>query len=59
MTQASELTHGRFEQADQGLHRSMSFTQLLLLGVSAQIGSGWLFAVLSSAGIAGPAAILS
>ena len=59
MRQASELTHGRFEQADQGLHRSMSFTQLLLLGVSAQIGSGWLFAVLSSAGIAGPAAILS
>lgn len=37
----------------------MSFTQLLLLGVSAQIGSGWLFAVLSAAGVAGPAAVLS
>lgn len=37
----------------------MSFTQLLLLGVSAQIGSGWLFGVLSAAGVAGPAAILA
>lgn len=50
---------GTFEAADKGLRRSMSFTQLLLLGVSAQIGSGWLFAVLSAAGVAGPAAILS
>lgn len=50
---------GQFESADRKLHRSMSLTQLLLLGVSAQIGSGWLFAVLSAAGIAGPAAVLS
>ncbi len=50
---------GQFESADRKLHRSMSLTQLLLLGVSAQIGSGWLFAVLSAAGVAGPAAVLS
>jgi len=50
---------GQFESADRQLHRSMSLTQLLLLGVSAQIGSGWLFAVLSAAGVAGPAAVLS
>ena len=30
------------------LSRSMSLTNLVLLGVSAQIGSGWLFAVLSA-----------
>ncbi len=48
-----------FESADKGLKKEMSFTQLLLLGVSAQIGSGWLFSVLAAAGMAGPAAILS
>lgn len=48
-----------FEVADAGLKRRLSFTQLLLLGVSAQIGSGWLFGVLAAAGVAGPAAILS
>ena len=37
----------------------MSLTQLLFLGVSAQVGSGWLFAVLAAAGLAGPAAIIS
>lgn len=50
---------GSFESADHGLRREVSFTQLLLLGVSAQIGSGWLFGVLAAAGMAGPAAILS
>jgi amino acid transporter len=48
-----------FEASDAGLKRTMSTTQLLMLGVGAQIGSGWLFAVLSAAGIAGPAAIAS
>ncbi len=50
---------GSFESADHGLRKNVSFTQLLLLGVSAQIGSGWLFGVLAAAGMAGPAAILS
>lgn len=48
-----------FESADKHLKKDMSFTQLLLLGVSAQIGSGWLFGVLAAADMAGPAAILS
>lgn len=47
------------EEADKHLKKDMSFTQLLLLGVSAQIGSGWLFSVLAAAGMAGPAAIIS
>lgn len=50
---------GSFESADKGLKKDVTFTQLLLLGVSAQIGSGWLFGVLAAAGMAGPAAILS
>lgn len=44
---------------DGKLKRSLGLWQLTLLGVSTQIGSGWLFAVLSSASIAGPAVILS
>lgn len=59
MADEEETRLGKFESADRGLKRTMSFTQLLLLGVSAQIGSGWLFAVLSAAGVAGPAAILA
>jgi len=52
-------TDESFESADKHLKKDVSFTQLLLLGVSAQIGSGWLFGVLAAAGMAGPAAILS
>lgn len=59
MAIANEEERGTFESADSGLKRSLSLTQLLLLGVSAQIGSGWLFGVLAAAGVAGPAAILS
>ncbi|MGW2328602.1 APC family permease [Streptomyces sp. NPDC001700] len=44
---------------DRELKRSLGLWQLTLLGVSTQIGSGWLFAVLSSASVAGPAAVLS
>ncbi|WP_207344454.1 APC family permease [Arthrobacter sp. E3] len=59
MTIAHSEERGTFESADSGLKRNLSLTQLLLLGVSAQIGSGWLFGVLAAAGVAGPAAILS
>src|SRR5699024_10449951 len=52
-------TDESFESADKHLKKDVSFTQLLLLGVSAQIGSGWLFGVLAAAGMAGPAAIIS
>ncbi|MGP4086226.1 APC family permease [Streptomyces sp. KR55] len=41
------------------LKRSLGLWQLTLLGVSTQIGSGWLFAVPSSASVAGPPVILS
>lgn len=51
--------NGSLEAADKGLRKDVSLTQLLLLGVSAQIGSGWLFGVLAAAGMAGPAAIAS
>lgn len=54
-----DIAYGEFEAADHKLRRTMSLTQLLFLGVSAQIGSGWLFAVLKAAGIAGPAAVVS
>ncbi|HEX7339973.1 MAG TPA: APC family permease [Rhodanobacteraceae bacterium] len=50
---------GSLEAADKGLKKDVSLMQLMLLGVSAQIGSGWLFGVLAAAGMAGPAAILS
>ncbi|MFJ9896413.1 APC family permease [Streptomyces sp. NPDC091280] len=47
------------EGADGKLRRTMTLQQVLFLGVGAQIGSGWLFAMLYAAGVAGPAAILS
>ncbi|HET7304054.1 MAG TPA: APC family permease [Segeticoccus sp.] len=59
MTEQLTRGRGKFESADAGLKQTMSFSQLLLLGVSAQIGSGWLFAVLAAAGLAGPAALLA
>ncbi|MGH9066094.1 MAG: APC family permease [Acidimicrobiales bacterium] len=59
MVGGGEAVLGSHEETDKGLRRSMTKTQLLLLGVGAQIGSGWLFAVLAAAGVAGPAAILS
>ena len=48
-----------FEASDRRLKPTMSLTQLMFLGVGSQIGSGWLFAVLPAAGIAGPAAALA
>ncbi|WP_432180701.1 APC family permease [Streptomyces sp. NBC_00063] len=47
------------EGADGKLRRTMTLQQVLFLAISGQIGSGWLFAVLTAAGIAGPAAIIS
>jgi hypothetical protein len=34
-----------FEAADRHLRPAMSMTQLMFIGASPQIGSGWLFAV--------------
>ncbi|MDQ0993881.1 APC family permease [Streptomyces sp. V3I7] len=49
------------EQADGARHmrRVVTLGQLILLSIGGQIGSAWLFAVLSAVGIAGPAAIVS
>ncbi|MDQ8705144.1 APC family permease [Streptomyces sp. LHD-70] len=47
------------EGADGKLRRTMTLQQVLFLAISGQIGSGWLFAVLTAAGVSGPAAILS
>ncbi|MFD0346641.1 hypothetical protein ACFQ0M_12170 [Kitasatospora aburaviensis] len=41
------------------MRREVTLAQLVFLSIGGQIGSAWLFAVLSAAGIAGPAAILS
>jgi amino acid transporter len=41
------------------MRREVTLPQLIFLSIGGQIGSAWLFAVLSAAGIAGPAAILS
>ncbi|MGH3253827.1 MAG: APC family permease [Streptosporangiaceae bacterium] len=48
-----------FEAADRGLRKTMGFNHLLFLSVTAIIGSGWLFAALKSAALAGPAAIVA
>lgn len=48
-----------FESADRSLRKTMGFNHLLFLSVTALIGSGWLFAAIASAGVAGPAAILA
>ncbi len=48
-----------WEGADRHLRKGLSFTSLLFMSVGAIIGSGWLFAALASAGVAGPAAIVA
>src|SRR5262245_6210433 len=54
-----ELRHVQTDANGNQLSRSMSLSNLVMLGVSAQIGSVWLFAVLSDAGAPGPAAVIS
>ncbi|MDA3623907.1 APC family permease [Saccharopolyspora sp. WRP15-2] len=44
---------------DEHFKRRMSLQAAMFIGVGGQIGSGWLFAVLSAAGIAGPSALIS
>jgi amino acid transporter len=50
---------GSFESADRNLRKTMGFSHLLFLSLAAIIGSGWLFASLKGAALAGPAVILS
>lgn len=48
-----------FEESDRNLRKSVGFTHLLFICISSIIGSGWLFASLGAASVAGPAAIVS
>ena len=49
----------KVERAQPGLKRQIGPVALLFTGITGIIGSGWLFASLYAAQIAGPAAILS
>ncbi|WP_051687775.1 APC family permease [Curtobacterium sp. S6] len=44
---------------DIQFQRKMTLQSAMFIGIGGQIGSGWLFAVLSAAGVAGPAATMS
>ena len=48
-----------YEASDRKLDRHMSVWQLFFLSMGGIIGSGWLFAAIASASLAGPGAILS
>ncbi|MHB8394045.1 MAG: APC family permease [Candidatus Dormibacteria bacterium] len=48
-----------YEAADRKLDRHMSVWQLFFLSMGGIIGSGWLFAAIASASVAGPGAIVS
>jgi len=47
------------EASDRHLKKELSLIDLLFLSVGAIIGSGWLFATLNAANLAGPAVIIS
>ena len=47
------------ESQERRLRRDLGFTGLTAIGFSNIVGSGWLFAAMYAAQIAGPAAILS
>jgi amino acid transporter len=53
------VAEGSFESADKNLRKTMGFSHLLFMSLAAIIGSGWLFASLKGAALAGPAVILS
>lgn len=46
-------------RSDENFKRSMSLQSAMFIAIGGQIGSGWLFAVLSAAGMAGPSAVIS
>jgi len=48
-----------YEASDRKLDRHMSVWQLFFLSMGGIIGSGWLFAAIASAAVAGPGAIIS
>lgn len=46
-------------RSDARFKRSMTLQSAMFIAIGGQIGSGWLFAVLSAAGMAGPSAVIS
>src|SRR5215203_3436408 len=56
---ATQTTESGGAGAEHRLHREVSSVGLLFVSLGSIIGSGWLFGALTSAQIAGPAAIIS
>lgn len=59
MSGTSDLLQGEAGTEERRLRRDLGFTGLTAIGFSNIVGSGWLFAALYAAQIAGPAALLS
>ncbi|MGH3159729.1 MAG: APC family permease [Streptosporangiaceae bacterium] len=56
---ATQIVEADFEASDKDLRKTMKFSHLLFMSLSAIIGSGWLLGGLKAASVAGPAAIVS
>ncbi|MGC0367515.1 amino acid transporter [Rhodococcus sp. 27YEA15] len=54
-----DIAFGEFEQSDSHLQRKIGLWQLIAIAVTVQIGASWLLAPLATAGLAGPAAIVT
>jgi len=59
VSDTSDLLRGSAGAEERRLRRDLGFTGLTAIGFSNIVGSGWLFAALYAAQIAGPAALLS
>ncbi|MGW5149218.1 APC family permease [Rhodococcus koreensis] len=54
-----DIALGDFEQSDAHLQRKIGLWQLIAIAVTVQIGASWLLAPLATAGLAGPAAVVT
>lgn len=59
MAMSPEPAKASFEASDASLRKTMKFSHLLFMSMSAIIGSGWLYGSLKASSVAGPAAIFS
>lgn len=59
MSLSKKKAAGTASSSDANLKRTMTLQGAMFLGIGGQIGSGWLFASLAAAAIAGPAAPIS
>ncbi|MCP3425208.1 APC family permease [Rothia sp. AR01] len=57
--ETKSIALGKFEQSDGHMQRKIGLWQLIAIAVTVQIGASWLLAPLATAGLAGPAAILT